>query len=116
MGRAAYDEIADWYDQALESTPFGPFHHIAISVVLDLAGEIAGHRVCDLACGQGIVAREVAERGASVCGVDVSNEMLQIARRYEREEPLGLVCLLDDARTLDRLESAAFDGVVCNMA
>ena len=42
MSRAAYDEIADWYDEALGSRPFGPFHHFAISVVLGLVGELAG--------------------------------------------------------------------------
>jgi 2-polyprenyl-3-methyl-5-hydroxy-6-metoxy-1,4-benzoquinol methylase len=98
------------------SRPFGPFHHFAISVVLGLVGELAGRRVCDLTCGQGVVARKLAERGASVDGVDISEKMLHIARRYEQEEPLGVVYLLDDAKTLGRLESAAFDGVVCNMA
>jgi ubiquinone/menaquinone biosynthesis C-methylase UbiE len=42
--------------------------------------------------------------------------MLGIARRYEREEPPGIDYLGDDARTLDLLESTAFDGVVCNVA
>jgi ubiquinone/menaquinone biosynthesis C-methylase UbiE len=116
MSRAAYDEIADWYDEALGSPPFGPFHDFAISVVLDLVGEVAGQRVCDLACGQGVVSRKLAERGAYVSGVDVSEKMLGIARRYEREEPPAIEYLLDDARTLDRVKGATFDGVVCNMA
>ena len=51
-----------------------------------------------------------------VDGVDISEKMLRIARRYEQEEPLGIVYLLDDTQTLGRLESAAFDGIVCNMA
>jgi len=63
MSRAAYDEIADWYDEALGSRPFSPFHHFAISVVLGLVGDIANHRVCDLACVQGVVARKLAEHG-----------------------------------------------------
>jgi 2-polyprenyl-3-methyl-5-hydroxy-6-metoxy-1,4-benzoquinol methylase len=116
VSRAAYDEIADWYDDALDSLPFGLFHDFSISVVLDLVGEVQGRRVCDLACGQGVVARKLAERGASVDGVDISEKMLHIARRYEQEEPLGITYLLDDARTLDRLDSDVFDGVVCNMA
>jgi ubiquinone/menaquinone biosynthesis C-methylase UbiE len=48
--------------------------------------------------------------------VNISEKMLGIARRYEREEPLGIEYLLDDASILGRLESTAFDGVVCNMA
>jgi SAM-dependent methyltransferase len=116
MSRAAYHEIADWYDGALGSRPFGPFHHFAISVVLGLVGELAGRRVCELACGQGVLARKLAERGALVDGVGISEKMLWIARLYEQEAPLGIVYLLDDAQTLGRLESAAFDGMVCNVA
>ena len=116
MSRAAYDDIADWYDEALRHEPFGAFNDFAISVVLDLVGDVEGRRVCDLACGQGVVARELAEHGASVTGVDISEKMLQLARRYEQEEPLGIAYLHEDARTLVGLGDVAFDGVVCNMA
>jgi ubiquinone/menaquinone biosynthesis C-methylase UbiE len=46
----------------------------------------------------------------------ISLKRLRIARRYEHEEPLGIVYLFDDTQTLGRLESAAFDGIVCNIA
>ncbi len=114
--KAAYDRIAGWYDEAVREGPLGPFHEWIIPIVLDLAGEVRGRRVLDLACGQGIVARRLADRGASVAGVDVSEKLLETARRYEREEPRGISYLLDDARTLDALEDAGFDGVVCNMS
>jgi SAM-dependent methyltransferase len=48
--------------------------------------------------------------------VDISEKLLDIARRYEKQAPLGVTYLLDEARTLGGLESATFDGVVCNMA
>jgi 2-polyprenyl-3-methyl-5-hydroxy-6-metoxy-1,4-benzoquinol methylase len=51
-------------------------------------GEADGGRVCDLACGQGILARELAERGAAAEGVDVSEKMLRIARRFREIPPL----------------------------
>lgn len=114
--KAAYDEIAGWYDEAVREGPLAPFHEWMIPIVLDLAGEVSGRRVLDLACGQGIVARRLADRGASVVGVDVSERLLETARSYEREEPLGISYLLEDARTLDGLEDAGFDGVVCNMS
>jgi 2-polyprenyl-3-methyl-5-hydroxy-6-metoxy-1,4-benzoquinol methylase len=79
-------------------------------------GEVDGRRVCDLACGQGILARELDERGAALEGVDVFEKLLRIARRYEQKVPIGIHYLLDDARTLGRLESSVFDGVVCNMS
>ena len=116
MTRADYDEIADWYDEAVRSGSLALFHDFAIRVVLDLAGEANGRRVCDLACGQGIVSRRLADRGAMVVGVDVSGKMLDLARRYERDEPRGITYVCGDARMLGGVEDAAFDGVVCNLA
>ncbi|MDP9409730.1 MAG: class I SAM-dependent methyltransferase [Actinomycetota bacterium] len=116
MTGSDYDEIAGWYDEAVRSGSLALFHEFVIPTLLDLAGETEGRRVCDLACGQGIVARRLADRGAAVVGVDVSEGMLDLARRYEREEPRGVTYARADARTLDGVEDAAFDGVVCNLA
>ena len=116
MGRAEYDGIADWYDEAIREGPLAPFHDWIVPIVLDLAGEVRGYQICDLACGQGVIARQLAARGASVVGVDISERLLETARRYERQEALGVSYLLDDARALGGLEDASFDGVVCNMS
>jgi ubiquinone/menaquinone biosynthesis C-methylase UbiE len=116
VDRAAYDEIADWYDEIVRTGPQSLHNDFVIPAVLEAAGDIKEWRVCDLACGQGVISRGLAERGTSVVGVDISERLLDIARRYEREAPLGVPYVLDDARTLDWLESATFDGVVCNMA
>jgi len=59
-------------------------HDTVIDRLLALAGEVSGLDLCDLACGQGVVAREVAKRGAaSVCGIDLSVRLLAIAPRGE---------------------------------
>lgn len=36
---------------------------------------------CDLGCGPGQIARYLRERGADVCGIDLSREMIEQARR-----------------------------------
>src|SRR4051795_3260415 len=40
-----------------------------------------GQRVLDVATGTGLVARELADRGAEVVGLDQSEDMLAVARR-----------------------------------
>jgi SAM-dependent methyltransferase len=111
-----YDEIAGWYDDAIREGALAPFHDWIVPITVDLAGGVEGYRVLDLACGQGVVARRLAERGASVLGVDVSEKLLDLARRYERDEPRGIEYERGDARTLDAVPDGAFDGVVCNMS
>lgn len=85
-------------------------------VTIDLLGDVAGRRVCDLACGQGHAARWLAAHGAEVVGLDISTRLLAIARRHEREEPRGIAYVRADAQGADALAGEAFDGVLCNGA
>jgi 2-polyprenyl-3-methyl-5-hydroxy-6-metoxy-1,4-benzoquinol methylase len=112
--QAAYDEIAEWYDKSVEAGNL--LSATVVSHMLELAGDIAGQSLCDIACGQGLLARELAERGAGVTGGDISSRLLGIARRYEDETPLGIRYLLDDAQSLAGIADSSFDGVLCNMA
>jgi ubiquinone/menaquinone biosynthesis C-methylase UbiE len=114
MTVSAYDEIAEWYDDSVNASSL--IHDLVLPALFNLIGNVEGLRVCDLACGQGVVARHLAKSGAAVVGVDTSVRLLDIAQRYEAEEPLGIVYRHDDAQTLATLPDAAFAGVVCNMA
>lgn len=111
---SAYDEIAEWYDAWVggDSMPEDDFFR----AVASLMGDVGGLRVCDLGCGQGRVARYLADRGAEVVGVDVSAKMLEIARRYEAAEPRGIAYVRADIERPDAPDVGTFDGVVCNMA
>lgn len=50
-------------------------------LVLKWLGNISGRMVLDAGCGEGFLCRLMAERGAIVTGVDLSGEMLNIARQ-----------------------------------
>ncbi|HZG04487.1 MAG TPA: class I SAM-dependent methyltransferase [Streptomyces sp.] len=78
---------------------------------------MAGRRVLDLGCGEGIIARAVAARRAAVLGIDPSPRMIEHAREAEwrvlvpggslvftRPAPLfrGAARHLDGARGWDR--------------
>jgi 2-polyprenyl-3-methyl-5-hydroxy-6-metoxy-1,4-benzoquinol methylase len=111
---SAYDEIVEWYDTWIGAgiVPEDDFFR----AVAALMGEVQGLRICDLGCGQGRVARYLADRGADVVGVDVSATMLEIAGRYEAAEPRGIAYVQADVTRPDALDVGTFDGVVCNMA
>lgn len=114
MTTSAYDDIAEWYDwwvgaHSMREDPYFP-------AVEALMGEVAGQRICDLACGQGRVARHLADLGARVVGIDLSTKLLDIARRHEETEPRGISYLQADARSLDSAALGLFDSVVCFMA
>ena len=109
-----YDRIATWYDEGIRRG--GSIHDLVLPGLLELIGDTRGREICDLACGQGILARRLAGQGAKVVGVDLSLELLKIAQREEQSETLGITYLQGDAQHLHSLADASFDGVVCNLA
>jgi 2-polyprenyl-3-methyl-5-hydroxy-6-metoxy-1,4-benzoquinol methylase len=114
MPASAYDEIADWYDECIRARD-----SLADRVgqwALEQTGDLAGQQLCDLACGQGLMARYLARRGARVTGIDLSEKLLAAARRYEEAEPLGITYQQGDAQSLSHTPDAVFDGVVCHLA
>lgn len=73
----AYIHDVGHADFALESAP-------GILEVLDRSG-IEDELVVDLGCGTGLLARELIDAGYGVFGVDISGEMVEIARRRTPE-------------------------------
>lgn len=81
--------------------------------VADLAGEVLawldpqrGERILDVGCGDGALTLRIAERGATVVGIDLSTSLLEAARAAGA-----------DARQLDVLDAtfvAEFDAVFSN--
>ncbi len=59
------------------------------------------HDVLDLACGTGRHAVEMAKRGYSVTGIDVSNDMLRIARKKATDQNLRVMFIKGDITQLD---------------
>lgn len=109
-----YDDIAEWYDQWIgtHSMREDPFFS-ALEACMD---KVVGQRICDLACGQGRVARYLAAQGMRVVGIDLSTKLLAIARRHEETEPHGVEYVQANAQHLDEQALGLFDGVVCSMA
>lgn len=81
--------------------------------VLDAVGPCEGLDVLDAGCGEGYMGRLLAERGARVVGVDISDSLIAAAREHADAERLGLrytVASLEDLPEPDD----SFDLVVCN--
>ncbi len=73
----------EWYERALAFTGYAAVLADALEKLLP-----EGESVCDLGCGTGYLARELARRGYDVCGVDRSGLALSVLR--SEKERLGL--------------------------
>lgn len=64
-----------------------------INKILDGAGVKAGVNVLDVACGTGVLIPDYLERNvASVTGVDISQEMIKIAKSKFPQENVKFIC------------------------
>jgi demethylmenaquinone methyltransferase/2-methoxy-6-polyprenyl-1,4-benzoquinol methylase len=78
--RRLFATIADRYDFITRFLSFGRDRAWKVRLV-DLAGVERGWRALDLACGTGDIGFEVARRGASVVGIDITLRMIELARK-----------------------------------
>lgn len=103
---------AELYQQFFGPALFAPW----ASVLVDRAAPQRGERVLDLACGTGIVTRQVAPAvgpGGTVVGVDLNADMLAVARRLPAPEGgPAIEWRQGNAVALD-LSDGAFDLVLC---
>lgn len=109
-----WSEIAAWYDDLL-SAGSGP-HETAVSCLLELVPPLDGAVVLDLACGQGLATRALAEAGARrVIGVDLSGAMVERARLHASPPACDVSYVVDDAQALRAFAAGSFDGVTCQL-
>lgn len=107
--RALYDRVAVRYD---ENKLLAVGYYTELPAVMALAGEVRGLRVLDAGCGPGRHARKLLDRGALVTGIDVSDEMVRLAR--ERCRGRGEFFRADFARA--KFRRASFDLVVASLS
>jgi toxoflavin synthase len=104
---AQYDHIGSKYDEYAQTATL---KRAECYTVFRMTGPLAGKRVLDLACGFGFYTRLLKQQGAAqVLGVDISPEMVRLARAQEQTEPLGVTYQVCDATALPPL--GAFDLV-----
>ena len=106
---AYYDPIASPYKKSKEL----PCRLIEAYTYFHLLGNLTGKSILDLGCGEGFYTRKFKQKGAQrVVGVDISPEMIALARSEETKEPLGIEYVIADVCSLGILGS--FELVVAS--
>jgi SAM-dependent methyltransferase len=113
----AFDPLAPAYDAAFTQSKIGRYLRDQIHVRLDLHFHTGDH-VLELGCGTGEDTLYLATHGVSVTATDVSEGMLDIARK-KANNPLITFANLDLRRLSTRTQRAVslqgdFDGVFSN--
>ena len=102
-----YDTIALDYQKISAAVPLRDTEWYSLQHRL---GDLTGLSVLDLACGDGMGTRLLKRWGAArVVGVDISPQMIALARQREDAEPMGIEYRVADGATLGKI--GEFDRV-----
>ena len=95
----------DWYATAFDGSTaemaWTERTESEIKRALTMLRPQGGERVLDLACGSGRHSLELVRQGFSVVGVEISSELVEIARREAKEQGLEATFIEGDLRELE---------------
>jgi ubiquinone/menaquinone biosynthesis C-methylase UbiE len=112
-----WHDVAAWYDELVGERGSEYQREVVIPRTVKLLEAKRGERVLDVACGQGVLCRALAEGGARVSGVDIAPALIEAARRRSRSIHLAIDYRTGDARRLaDIFEPNTFDAAVVVLA
>jgi SAM-dependent methyltransferase len=117
-GRVLWNRKARFWDE-LHGDNGNTFHRRLIEPsVLQLLELEPREAVLDIGCGNGALARRLAERGARVTAFDFSEEMIRLAkRRNPIDAPSIDYHIIDatDEEAMSQLGAGQFDAITCTM-
>jgi ubiquinone/menaquinone biosynthesis C-methylase UbiE len=107
----AYDRMGLSFQQHAADSAYNA--HYDRPAVLAALGPVTGRQVLDAACGPGLYARELLERGAEVTAFDASPVMVSLARQRTADR-----VRIDRAALGEPLPypDSAFDLIICALA
>ena len=110
---AKFEALASrWWDRSGEFRPLHQINPLRANYI-DEHSPVAGQRLVDIGCGGGILAESMAQRGATVTGIDMGEAPLAVARLHQRESGTDVTYLQSTAEELAATEAGNFDIVCC---
>lgn len=94
-----YSGFAQVYDMFMDNIPYEEWSEYVISLLQEYG--ISDGLLLDLGCGTGTMTRLLAEQNYDMIGLDISEEMLQIAMERQMESQQSILYLLQDMREFE---------------
>lgn len=105
-----YGEFAYVYDEFMDNIPYEQWHDYLHKLLIKYGVEKG--IVTELACGTGTMTKLLADDGYDMIGIDISYEMLDVARQKYTDD--NILFLNQDMRELDLYGTAAAMVCVCD--
>ena len=101
-----WGNVADWYDQLVGEQGSDYHQNVVIPGVLRLLQldkqktKLSDLKILDLACGQGVLCRTLAEQNIQVTGIDAAAPLIDAAQRRNESDQLPIIYGVGDATKL----------------
>ena len=105
--KTSWGNVAHWYDDLLKKDNIYQ-NEVILPNLVKLMKIKSSDNILDLACGQGIFSREFAKLGAKVTGVDISDELIKIAKKKSES---NINYFVSSANNLSFINNESFDIV-----
>ncbi|SJN56817.1 bifunctional 2-polyprenyl-6-hydroxyphenol methylase/3-demethylubiquinol 3-O-methyltransferase UbiG [Vibrio ruber] len=102
-----------WWDLEGEFKPLHQINPLRLDYVLQQSNGLFGKQVLDVGCGGGILAESMAREGATVTGLDMGKEPLEVARRHALENHLQIDYVQRTIEEHVQSHPATYDVVTC---
>jgi ubiquinone/menaquinone biosynthesis C-methylase UbiE len=111
--RTDWGQVADWYDKLVGEAGSEYHREVVLPGVLRMLAPQKGQKALDVACGQGVLCRLLAEKGVEVTGVDAGRDLIELAKQ---RGPAAIHYHVADAKALEFLPEGQFDLAACVLA
>ncbi len=111
---ANFDRLASrWWDPRGEMGPLHALNPPRVRYITQSAGALAGRRAVDVGCGGGLLSEALVAEGAQVLGIDLAEDVLEVARLHALESGRKAEYRQISAEDLATEQAESFDLVCC---
>ncbi len=108
-----FSELAHkWWDKTSEFKPLHDINPLRLNYI-DSAVSLQGKTVLDVGCGGGILSESMAQKGATVTGIDLGEKALKVAQLHSLESGINVDYRLIAVEELAKESPTSFDVVTC---
>jgi 2-polyprenyl-6-hydroxyphenyl methylase/3-demethylubiquinone-9 3-methyltransferase len=108
-----FEELASrWWDRNSEFKPLHDINPLRANWIDSLA-PVAEQRILDVGCGGGILCEALAQRGATVTGIDMGEAPLAVGNLHSLESGVSVTYEQSTAEDYATSHGEAFDTVTC---
>jgi len=88
---------------------------VEVPAMLSLIGGVKGKKVLDAGCGYGYYSVLLAKRGATVTGIDISERMIELAKKNAHKASVECEFFVCDMQDLSVFTKNSFDMVISSI-